>query len=87
MVEKTIVERMIELGYVPDKYLNWEIGQKMEKWYTKRHNALPKKDLRQKTSGPGSHCFAVYEHHEDMLHLDDLIHDIAGEKIVSSLFE
>ena len=38
----------------------WSIGSEVATLYQRRVGAQPTKDLRPKTSGSGSHCFAVY---------------------------
>lgn len=38
----------------------WSIGSEIATLYQRRVGAQPPKDLRPKTSGSGSHCFAVY---------------------------
>ncbi len=38
----------------------WSIGSVMSTEYEKRFGSLPPKELRPKTNGSGSHCFATY---------------------------
>lgn len=40
--------------------VSWSVGAQARGLYAQRTGRLPEKDLRQKTSGGGSHCFAVY---------------------------
>jgi len=38
----------------------WTIGAAVREAYAREYGVLPKKELRPKTSGAGSHCFAIY---------------------------
>lgn len=54
-------ELLAELGHVADeKRTNWELGAQLREAYKRKYGALPAKQLREKASGAGSHCFAVY---------------------------
>ena len=57
----TIRDRIayLDLDY-PDKHLAWAIGNLVRDAYWKQYGTLPEKGLRDKTSGKGSHCFALY---------------------------
>jgi hypothetical protein len=39
---------------------SWTIGAMVRDAWVLEHSELPDKELRGKTKGPGSHCFAVY---------------------------
>ena len=57
----TIRDRIAFLGLdYPSKHLAWAIGNLVRDAYWKRYGTLPDKGLRDKTSGQGSHCFALY---------------------------
>jgi hypothetical protein len=56
----TVVDVIRELKLHPSNELCWEAGAKVREFYISRYNKLPEKALRTKTSGPGSHMFAVY---------------------------
>lgn len=57
---KTIAEIMRGIGIEPVNELTWSVGAEVRKMYEARYGVPPKKALRQKTSGTGSHDFAVY---------------------------
>jgi hypothetical protein len=40
--------------------LNWSVGNRMQNTYRRRFGKQPPKVLAEKTSGGGSHCFAIY---------------------------
>jgi len=48
------------LGVEPMPVISWQIGAAVRDAYFTRHQRLPEKELRTKTAGTGSHCFAVY---------------------------
>ena len=56
----TITERIRALGYEANNELSWRVGAAIRNRWEETHGELPEKDLRQKTSGRGSHCMAVY---------------------------
>lgn len=56
----TVIDLIREQGFEPASPLSWEIGAAVRDAYERAHGALPEKDLRPKTSGTGSHCFACY---------------------------
>jgi hypothetical protein len=41
----------------------WSVGSTIASMYQDRVGHLPTKDLRPKTTGAGSHCFAIYPPH------------------------
>ena len=74
----TVTERIRALGYEANKTLSWRAGAAIrDKWETAT-GFLPRKALKKKTSGTGSHCMAVYPAtwQQD---IDGLIHRIAAE--------
>lgn len=56
----TIVDVFRELGFEPIPEDTWAVGSAMQKLYTEIVGKQPDKELRTKTCGGGSHCFAVY---------------------------
>jgi len=38
----------------------WAVGDRLQKMYASEFGTQPPKELRTKTAGGGSHCFAVY---------------------------
>ena len=61
MPKTTVIQRLRELKFDATKRQRWEIGaQVRERWRDLHEGELPEKELRRKTCGEGSHCFAVY---------------------------
>jgi hypothetical protein len=65
-----MTERMItvpevgkEMNFSLEKNVAWAVGAAVRDLYQNRYGELPKKRLRRKTNGGGSHCFAVYPEH------------------------
>lgn len=56
----TIPQVFADLGFEPNKHETWAAGDRVRMRYVDATGSLPPKDLRQKTNGPGSHCFAIY---------------------------
>lgn len=56
----TIIDVMKRLRIEPTPELTWRVGTAVRVAYENKHGRLPEKGLRKKTSGPGSHCFALY---------------------------
>ena len=56
----TVLDVIRELGLEPTSRDNWKIGSRVRLEYLDTYKKEPVKDLRQKTSGAGSHCFAIY---------------------------
>jgi hypothetical protein len=56
----TVVDVCRELDVEPEPDLTWSVGNLMREWYESHVGELPRKELRSKTYGSGSHCFAVY---------------------------
>lgn len=44
----------------PVPALTWSVGNAVREEYRRAHGNCPPKELRTKTKGTGSHCFAVY---------------------------
>ena len=59
----TVIDRLKHLGVETDKHQRWEIGAAVREKYKTLYGELPEKELRRKTDGLGSHCFAVYPEH------------------------
>jgi hypothetical protein len=56
----TIVDVMRDEGYEPLPEVTWPLGNMAREYYEQQCGELPLKQLRTKTYGHGSHCFAVY---------------------------
>jgi hypothetical protein len=58
--ELTVIDVMRDLGLEPTPEVTWPVGAIVRDLYEQRYGCLPEKKLRPKTSGEGTHCFAVY---------------------------
>jgi len=56
----TVIDVFKALRLEPDKALTWAVGDAMQRRYRETYGHEPPKELRPKTGGPGSHCFAIY---------------------------
>lgn len=56
----TVLQVAKSMGVVLDNPTAWSIGSAMAAKYVLEFNEPPPKDNRPKTSGSGSHCFALY---------------------------
>ena len=56
----TVVDVCRDLKIEPVPALTWAVGNAVRDLYEARYGILPEKDLRTKTSGTGTHCFAIY---------------------------
>jgi hypothetical protein len=56
----TVIDICRELGVEITPELKWSVGAEVRARYEARFGRLSDKELRTKTSGTGSHCFAVY---------------------------
>lgn len=56
----TIIQVAQSIGVNLDKATAWSIGSEMASVYVNEFGQQPPKELRPKTSGGGTHCFAVY---------------------------
>ena len=56
----TVSERIEALNFDATTRQRWSIGNAVRDRYVKMYGQLPVKALRRKTSGIGSHCFAIY---------------------------
>jgi hypothetical protein len=56
----TITQVARSMGVELDNATAWSIGAGMADKYVREFGEQPPKELRPKTSGGGSHCFAVY---------------------------
>jgi hypothetical protein len=56
----TIIQVFRSLGIDPSSDVSWSVGNRVAALYRAEFGADPPKELRQKTAGSGSHCFAVY---------------------------
>ena len=56
----TIIDVCEEIGVKPDSWLTWPVGNRIKNLWKDKTGNLPPKELRKKTNGKGSHCFAVY---------------------------
>lgn len=56
----TIIDVCRALRIEPTPNLTWVVGALVRERYREVHRRYPSKQLREKTNGGGSHCFAVY---------------------------
>jgi hypothetical protein len=56
----TVIDVIRHLGYEVENDLSWTAGALLREAWFQKTGELPEKRLRKKTSGYGSHCFAVY---------------------------
>ena len=56
----TVIEVAKAMGLELSANEAWAVGSAVRRIYEARHGELPPKALRPKTSGSGTHCFAVY---------------------------
>jgi hypothetical protein len=56
----TIIDVCRDERIEPVPELTWAVGARVREIYEMRYGMLPAKDLRTKTGGGGSHCFAIY---------------------------
>ena len=56
----TVLDVARSMGVDLDKSTAWSVGAAVRRLYEAEVGELPPKDLRTKTAGSGSHCFAVY---------------------------
>jgi hypothetical protein len=56
----TVIDVCRALQVEPDPPLTWSVGNLVRGMWERQYGALPEKDLRRKTAGGGSHCFAIY---------------------------
>jgi hypothetical protein len=56
----TIIQVARAMGVELDNSTAWAIGAEMAQQYVDEFAEQPPKELRPKTCGAGSHCFAVY---------------------------
>ena len=59
----TIIDRIVACGVETSKHERWSLGEAVRQRYEEIFGQPPIKGLRPKTSGSGSHCFALYPHH------------------------
>lgn len=60
MSDITVMDVFRDMRLDPSPHLAWTVGAAVRRLYEARHGELPPKALRTKSSGAGSHCFAVY---------------------------
>lgn len=56
----TVIDVARSMGVELSREDAWRIGAAIRDRYKAQNDRLPPKELRPKTSGIGSHCFAVY---------------------------
>ena len=56
----TVPQVFKAMGVEPTNAQAWSAGARVATMYAEKHGQQPPKENRQKTSGSGSHCFAVY---------------------------
>lgn len=61
MTERITVTQVARaMGIDLDNRVSWAVGTVMANLHVERFGEQPPKELRPKTNGPGSHCFATY---------------------------
>lgn len=56
----TVMQVFQMLGINPDRSQSWAVGSRCARQYLKDYGKWPRKENRPKTTGAGSHCFAIY---------------------------
>ncbi len=56
----TVPQELKRLGFDPTNRDSWQIGWAVRDRWVELTGDLPPKELRTKTNGAGSHCFALY---------------------------
>lgn len=56
----TVPQVFAAMGITPTNEQSWSVGNRMQNLYKLEHDEQPPKDNRPKSSGHGSHCFALY---------------------------
>ena len=56
----TVMQVFKALGVQPDPKVSWSVGSRIAAAYAEEYGKQPPKENRPKTSGGGSHCFAIY---------------------------
>jgi hypothetical protein len=56
----TIIQVCRDIGVEPNPELTWAVGAAVRNRYIEKTGESPLKQLRPKTDGQGSHCFAIY---------------------------
>lgn len=74
----TVIDRVVALGIEPEKHLTWAVGDAVRAKWEALTDSAPTKALRRKTSGTGSHCFAIYPE-EFASEIDGIVETIARE--------
>lgn len=58
--EITVIDVFRRMKLETDPHFTWAVGRDVRKAWGDRHGCAPPYRLLTKTSGGGSHCFAVY---------------------------
>ena len=75
------------MGIVPSNEEAWSVGARIATMYAEIYGEQPPKDNRPKTSGGGTHCFALYPPDWE-LRIREVIHDVVGfNRAQGSLFD
>ena len=83
----TVIDVFKAMGLEPAPEQTWAVGAAVRDLYQERFGHLPHKELRSKTSGSGSHCFAVYPE-EMRSQIEDAISRVNAAKAAQpDLFE
>jgi hypothetical protein len=56
----TVMQVFAYLGIQPTSSQSWAVGNRVAAMYANEFGEQPPKDNRPKTSGGGTHCFALY---------------------------
>ena len=68
----TVMQVFDAMNIKPDRRLSWSVGSIVANKFRDIHGHQPPKDNRPKTSGGGSHCFALY-HRDWIPYITDVI--------------
>lgn len=82
----TVIDVARFMGVEMPKEVAWEVGTAVANAYRSQYNRQPPKDLRPKTSGGGTHCFAVYPRAFVPIIVDAITRAGAEKERQSSLF-
>lgn len=74
----TVPEICRALRLEPHRRVTVPVGAKARDEYERRYHAEPPKGLRRKTSGSGTHCFAIYPD-EMVPFIEALLNQACGE--------
>ena len=56
----TVMQVFQVMGITPSRSDSWAVGARCARQYLNDYGTWPRKENRPKTTGAGSHCFAIY---------------------------